>query len=118
MKRLFKRTVVLLFAFMLASQASFQSGAESQKRVDSPDNREAPSGWKSASPRDEIRPRFSFNSKGGPNGEGSLIISEDERDGLHGWWQKTYPIVGGRSYHFQALRKVKDVAVPRRSAVV
>ena len=118
MKRSFKGTMCLVVCAMLASLTSIQFGAEPPKRTEPSDGGEFPPGWKPASPRDEIRPSFSFDSKGGPKGDGSLIIAADEREGLHGWWQKTFPIVGGRHYHFQALRKVKNVAVPRRSAVV
>src|SRR6516165_12549580 len=78
----------------------------------------APDGWLAAAPREEIKPRFSFDPKGGPHGDGSLIISADKRDGLHGWWHKTFPIAGGKFYQFYAVRKVHDVEVPRRSAVV
>ena len=61
---------------------------------------------------------FSFDPKGGPSGDGSLIITADEREGLSGWWQKSFPIVGGQHYRFHAQRKVQNVKVPRRSAVV
>jgi predicted amidohydrolase len=73
--------------------------------------------WTAHSPRDEIRPRFEFDSKGGADGNLALIISADEREGLHGIWQKTFPVAGGKYYTFHALRKVENVAVPRRSAV-
>ena len=32
----------------------------------------APDGWTTAAPRDELRPKFSFNSQGGRDGKGSL----------------------------------------------
>jgi predicted amidohydrolase len=118
MKRPFKGTIGLVVCILLATVVSFQFGAEPPKRADSSEGGTFPPGWKPASPRDEIRPDFSFDPKGGPKHDGSLIITADERVGLHGWWQKTLPIVGGRYYHFQALRKVQNVKVPRRSAVV
>src|SRR2546421_5928184 len=118
MKRPFIGPMCLIGCVMLSTLTSFQIGAEPPKRADSSDGSDFSPGWKPASPRDEIRPSFSFDPKGGPKSDGSLIIAEDEREGLHGWWQKTYPIVGGRHYHFQALRKVQNVKVPRRSAVV
>ena len=68
--------------------------------------------------REEIRPNFSFDPKGGPNVDGSLIITADEREGQSGWWQKSFPIVGGQHYRFHAQRRVQNVNVPRRSAVV
>lgn len=77
-----------------------------------------PAGWQSMSPRDELKPGFSFNPKGGPKGDGAFVIAHDEREGLHGWFEKSFPVEGNRHYRFEALRKVHNVAVPRRSAVV
>lgn len=77
-----------------------------------------PSGWTTAAPRDELRPTFSFDPKGGPKGDGAWVIAHDDRKGLQGWFAKSYPVVGGQYYHFRAVRKVDRVAVPRRSAVV
>jgi len=79
---------------------------------------DSPDGWKTASPREEIAPQFSRNPHGGPDGAGGLVIEADGRPGLDGYWVKTFPIVGGRYYRFQAFRKVHHVAIPRRSAVV
>ena len=62
---------------------------------------QTPPGWQAGSPRAEIRPGFSFDPKGGPNGDGSLVISADEREGLSGWWQKAFPVTGGQYYRFQ-----------------
>ena len=78
----------------------------------------APTGWEPAAPRAEIRPRFAFDPKGGPAGLGALVIAADDRDGLHGWWQKAFPVTGGKHYRFHALRKTHDVPVPRRAAAV
>ena len=77
-----------------------------------------PAGWSMESPRDEIRPEFSFDPRGGPKHAGSFVIRHDERDGLDGWFQKSFHIVGGEFYQFQTLRKLTNVAVPRRSALV
>ncbi len=74
-------------------------------------------GWRSAAPRDEIRPRFSRVTKCGRNGEGCLVITADEREGLDGYWVKTFKVAGGKYYRFFALRKVENVAAPRRSVV-
>jgi predicted amidohydrolase len=114
----FERLLCLVGLVLLAALTSFRLEAEPPRKADSSDSGEFPPGWRPASPRDEIRPQFSFAPKGGPKGDGSLNIAADEREGLHGWWQKTFPIIGGRHYHFHALRKVQEVAVPRRSAVV
>lgn len=78
----------------------------------------APDGWKTRTPRHELRPRFAFHAGGGPDGRGAFVIRHDDREGLHGWWEKSFPVQGGRYYRFQAVRKVAHVAVPRRSAPV
>ena len=118
MNRQSRSRVCFLGIFIVAIFASIQLGAEPPKATYASDGDAAPPGWQPASPRDEIRPRFSFDVKGGPKGEGSLLITADEREGLHGWWQKSFPVTGGRYYRFQALRKVHDLNQPRRSAVV
>jgi len=78
----------------------------------------APAEWTTHSPRDEIRPQFFYEPASGPTRGGSLVIEQDDREGLHGWWQRTYPVTGGSYYRFLAVRKTAQVAVPRRSAVV
>lgn len=74
-------------------------------------------GWKFVSPRDEIRPAFAYQAKGGPHGTESLVIEADEREGLFGWWEKTFEIEGGKFYRFAAVRKADGIEVPRRTAV-
>jgi predicted amidohydrolase len=81
------------------------------------DGGQPPAGWETASPRDEIRPLFSFDPAGGPHKTGSWVIAADDREGLHGWFRKTFPVTGGKSYRFHAVRKVHGVPVPRRSVV-
>lgn len=76
-----------------------------------------PPGWRTAAPRDEIRPQFSFNPKGGVKHRGSFVIIADDREGQHGWFQKGFPVAGGKFYRFEAKRKTTDVTSPRRSAV-
>lgn len=77
----------------------------------------APEGWTTAAPRDEIRPQFAFDPKGGPEGTGCFIIRADEREGLDGCWKKTFSIQGGKYYRFEASGKASGVPVPRRSIV-
>ena len=79
---------------------------------------DAPEGWRTAAPRDEIRPQFAFNPTGGPDGRGSFVITADAQPGRHGFWAKTFPIEGGKHYRFHALRKVDGLEIPRRNAVV
>src|SRR2546426_857664 len=74
-------------------------------------------GWTAVAPREEIRPQFQHTETGGKSGHGALTIRADEREGLHGWWQKTFLVTGGRYYRFSAWRHAKDVAVPRRSVL-
>ena len=74
-----------------------------------------PEGWTTHAPRDEIRPEFSYDPKAGPNGAGAFVITHDAREGLHGWFQKPFPVAGGKHYKFSAVRKAQGVAIPRRS---
>ena len=107
-----RRTIGAVVAFFATVMVGLLPAQESSKPA------EAPGGWQSAAPRDEIKPRFSYDPKGGLKGDGSLVISADKRESLHGWWHKAVPVLGGKYYQFHALRKVDEVAVPRRSAVV
>ena len=77
-----------------------------------------PTGWTTCAPRDEIRPAFSFDPEGGPMHSGSLVIAHDHREGLDGWYQKSFPVTGGQFYGFHTVRKMSKVPVPRRSALV
>jgi predicted amidohydrolase len=77
-----------------------------------------PSDWTTRSPRDELKPAFSFDPTGGPKKDGSFVIMHDDREGLHGWFQKSFPITGGKHYRFHTVRKASNVAVPRRSVSV
>ncbi|MEO2021394.1 MAG: hypothetical protein ABGX05_06165, partial [Pirellulaceae bacterium] len=85
--------------------------------VHAEDPGQAPEGWTSKSPRDEIRPEFVYEPKGGPNGKGSLVIRADQREGLFGWWEKTIPVEGGNYYQFSVLSKVSGLESPRRAVV-
>ncbi|MBM4093663.1 MAG: carbon-nitrogen hydrolase family protein, partial [Planctomycetes bacterium] len=76
-----------------------------------------PDDWHAVSPRDEIRPAFSFDPTGGPKQTGGWVITHDNRDGLDGWYQKTFPVTGGDCYRFRAVRKTRNVSVPRLSAL-
>src|SRR5262249_1679392 len=78
----------------------------------------APDGWRTESPRDEIRPAFSYTATGSRDGKGALVITHDRREGLDGAWVKTFPVEGGRFYRFHAVRKTTNVKSPRRSAFV
>src|SRR5690606_1033582 len=75
-------------------------------------------GWSPAAPRDEIRPAFAYDSRGGRSGKGAFTITADERQGLDGYWSKSFPVEGGAHYRFTAYRKLSDVPWPQQSAVV
>jgi predicted amidohydrolase len=102
-----------LFYFCLTLLAPIIIGAA----VATADNPAHPDGWRTAAPREEIRPQFDYKPAGGRDGKGSLIIVADEREGLHGYWAKTFAVTGGKHYRFSALRRVENVASPRRSVV-
>lgn len=108
------RTTRSLLPALLATAAV----AVGQPPASQPSGPEAASGgWQPAAPRAEIRPRFIHDPKGGPKRDGSLSILADRREGLHGYWQKTFPVTGGKFCTFRAVRKVAAVAEPRRSAL-
>src|SRR6267143_2847102 len=73
--------------------------------------------WTTAAPREEIRPQFRRTETGGKSGHGTLAIRADEREGLHGWWQQTFPVTGGHFYRFSAWRHTENIAVARRSVL-
>ena len=68
-------------------------------------------GWTEQSPRDEIRPAFSRNGD-------ALVITHDAREGLDGWYQQKFGVVGGDFMKFSATRKTTSVENPRHSGLV
>ena len=62
-----------------------------------------PSGWESVAQREEIRPTFAFDPKGGPKGNGAFVIVAGDSVGQHGHvpegvsshWRKVLPVRGG-----------------------
>src|SRR6266516_2878568 len=111
MRPLFEEPPMRYFPSVVVTATLLASLSFAQETTKGPD------GWQPASPREEIKPEFSFDPKGGPKGDGSFTIRADKRDGLHGWWQKTVPIHGGKFYQFRAVRKVRDVEAPRHRAI-
>lgn len=77
-----------------------------------------PSDWKPMAQREQTRPRFSFDSIGGPDRTGAFVISTSNSVGENGWFQKSFPVTGGKFVRFAAVRKVENIAAPFRSAVV
>ena len=78
---------------------------------------EAPEGWSTWSPREEIRPAFQYDPHGGPHAQGAFVLRSDSRYGLHGRWSRTLPVEGGHAYRFSALRRMQGSTGPRRAAV-
>ena len=118
MKRPSNQQVYRAAFILLATVAACEVAAVAPTLFRQTDDPQSPRGWQSASPRPEIQPQFSYNPKGGPNFDGSLIITADTREGLSGSWQKTFPVSGGQHYRFHAQRKIQNVKLPRRSAPV
>jgi len=106
--------IVLFGVVVLAVSGSAQKPGKPAAALPSP----LPNGWSAHSPRDEIRPTLEYHPAGGPKKDGAFVIRQDDREGLHGWFEKSFPVTGGKHYRFAALRKADGVAVPRRSAVV
>lgn len=74
-------------------------------------------GWEAKSPRNEIRPTFTFEESGGWDGKAKLAIAADDRDGLMGHWEKTFPVEGGKHYQFSVWRQTVNLNIPRRAAM-
>src|SRR6266850_522250 len=87
--------VSLALAYFAESGASSQAPAPPAPALD-----KLPAGWHTASPREEIRPAFSYNPTGGPKKTGAFVITNDEREGLHGYFHTTIPVTGGKHYRF------------------
>ena len=76
---------------------------------------QAPQGWTTSSPREEIAPEFSWLPAGGPDGKGAFSIRADDREGLAGFWQTTIKVTGKQYYRFSALRRAENVDLIRRA---
>jgi predicted amidohydrolase len=100
------------YAPMAILAASFAFSAEVTRPAGPPD------GWKTESPRDEVRPKFSFDARGGRSGKGALIIDADAREGLDGAWAKSFPVTGGRYYRFVTYRRASGLEWPQQNTTV
>jgi len=65
---------------------------QSTQSLGEPRDGPGPEGWRTAAPREEIRPEFTFQPAGGHDGKGCFVITHDSREGLHGYWTRTFPI--------------------------
>ena len=106
-----RSTVAFSFIFVTAA-----NGQDSPPTRDREPAISLPAGWTTISPREEIRPEFSFQPQGGPNKAGSFVVSHDHREGLDGWFQKSFAVQGGEFYRFHAARKTDNVDVAARAA--
>jgi predicted amidohydrolase len=113
---LFRALVVLASCLILVTGQSVCAAPEQAAKSKYGDT--FPDGWSAKAPREEIRPEFSFEPKGGPKQAGSFVVRHDGREGLDGWFERSFEVSGGEFYRFQAVRKLTGVAVPRRSALV
>jgi predicted amidohydrolase len=59
-----------------------------------------------------------FDAQGGRSGAGAFVIETDARDGLDGFWRRSFPVTGGRYYHFAAQRRAKGIEWPQQCAPV
>lgn len=74
-------------------------------------------GWTAAAQREEIRPKFSRTAEG-RSGRGSLVIEGDGREGLDGYWRKSFEVAGGRFFRFEGYRKASGLEWPQQNAMV
>ena len=79
---------------------------------------EEANGWTTGSPRAEIAPAFVYIPPDSPDGTEELILATDDREGLVGYWRKSFEVEGGRWTTFSVERKLEDVESPRRAALV
>ncbi len=107
-----------LSSWTIAMLASSLLSGDPPRMPTSPPGEALPPGWIALSPRDEIRPAFSYDPDGGPRQNGGFVIAHDPREGLDGWFQKSFPVSGDEWVRFRAVRKTEGVAGPRRSALV
>jgi len=101
MKRVSRRSFLKTSALAsISGMAGAYSPSEIQKKSIA-----TPDGWSTTFPREEIKPYFAYNPKGGPAQNGSFTIESDKPYGLMGRWTRTFPVNGGRQYRFSVFRK-------------
>ena len=98
---------IVLLVCLLDSRRTDSVFAEDADRI--------PTGWTTHTPREELRPTFSYHASGGWQNAARWVIQADEQAGLVGWWETTVPVEGGKSYRFAVRRRCDNVAVPRQA---
>ncbi len=68
--------------------------------------------WTLKSPRPEIA------TEGIVLEDGTLSLTAENREGLNGFWEATFPVDGGDWMQFSAIRRAERVEYPRRSCAV
>ncbi len=106
------RIVVGCFVILSFFSPSITLAEEKQNSISSE------KGWSTVAPRKELLPQFRYLPRGGRKDSSQFIIEGDGREGLDGWWEKTFVVTGGKFFRFEAFRKVKNVKTPRRTGVV
>ncbi len=106
-----------LAGLLLLAAAGWLAGAAPSTDQNRTDAAPIPDGWTTASPRDEIRPAFSYEPSGGLEAKGAFVVKHDRREGLDGCWTKMFPVHGGKYYRFKVYYQSRGVALPRRSIV-
>jgi predicted amidohydrolase/putative intracellular protease/amidase len=109
------RHLIILFAVAATWGLPVLIAAEGPVAAKATKDKAFPPGWEATAQRDEIRPAFSFEPKGGPRENGAFVIIADESASQHGRFQKSFTVTGGKYYRFEAVRKSVNVEVPRRS---
>ena len=77
-----------------------------------------PDGWQTGSPREEITPTFHYDAKAGRSGAGAFVIETGAREGMDGYWTRSFAVTGGKYYQFDAWRRLKGAQWPQQSGVV
>lgn len=111
-------TVLTAYVLIASDRLAAEGPLPTVERLAHDGSLAAAAPWQPAAPRAEICPTFKYNSLGGPDHSGALVISSDARPGLHGCWQRTFAVEGGKFYQFQSWRKTANVLHPRRSTSV
>src|SRR5437763_862932 len=95
--------------FGLAGVLLCVTSSQARNSHASSDASSAPAGWSVAAARDEIRPTARYEAASGPDGKGCFILAAASQEGLDGCWRKSFPISGGKYYHFEAFYRATGV---------
>ena len=74
-------------------------------------------GWKRWSPRDEIKPQFAFDPKGGREGRGALKITARAASDFGAWRSALGNLRPGKAYRFNAWYRTQNIEHERHSVI-